>query len=168
MQLKVASDAAYLVLPNARSRVAGHFFLEATPIPNKAYPGTNNAPLLTECYSLKNVVSSAAEAECGGIFHNCTIAIGIRNTLQEMGHPQKKTSVITDNTTATSFVHSAMRAKRSKSWDMKYHWLRDRMAQQQFLVTWQKGAMNQADYFTKHHPPRIHKIQRYDFILKCH
>ena len=166
MNLKVDSDAAYLVLPNARSRVAGHFYLEASPHPNKAYPGKNNAPLLTECYTLRNVVSSAAEAECGGIFHNCVVAIGLRNTLNEMGHPQEKTRVSTDNTTATSFVHSAMRAKRSKSWDMKFNWLRDRTAQQQFEVKWEKGTTNQADYFTKHHSPRVHKALRHDYVLK--
>ena len=166
MTLKVDSDAAYLVLPNAKSRVAGHFYLEANPQPNKAYPGKHNAPLLTECYTLKNVVSSAAEAECGGIFHNCIVAIGIRNTLNEMGHPQGKTLVTTDNTTATSFVHSAMRAKHSKSWDMKFNWLRDREAQQQFKVKWEKGATNQADYFTKHHAPSVHKALRHDYILK--
>ena len=166
MKLHVETDAAYLVLPNVRSRVAGHFYLSAFPTPNKKYPGNSNAPILTECYTLKNVVSSAAEAECGGIFHNCVVAIGIRNALEGMGHPQGKTTVITDNSTATSFVHSAMREKRSKSWDMKYNWLRDRQAQQQFEVKWQKGSTNQADYFTKHHPPSHHKAKRYDYILR--
>ena len=47
-----------------------------------------------EYSTLKNFVSSAAEAECGGIFHNCSTAIGIRNTLINMGHPQAKTEVI--------------------------------------------------------------------------
>ena len=166
MNLKVDSDAAYLVLPNAKSRVAGHFYLEAVPTPHKAYPGTKNAPILTECHTLRNVVSSAAEAECGGVFHNCIVALGLRNTLNEMGHPQQKTIITTDNTTATSFVHSVMRAKRSKSWDMKWNWLRERTAQDQFEVRWEKGATNQADYFTKHHSPRIHKALRHDYVLK--
>ena len=87
MNLKVDSNATCLVLPNARTCVAGHFYLESSLHPNKAYPGKNNAPLLTECYTLKNIVSSAAEAECSGIFHNCVVAIGIRNTLNEMNHP---------------------------------------------------------------------------------
>ena len=114
----------------------------------------------------RNVARSAAEAECGGIFHNSMTAIGIRNTLREMGHPQHQTLITTDNTTATSFVHSVMRAKRSKSWDMKFIWLRDREAQKQFKVRWEKGSTNQADYFTKHHPPRIHKALRHDYILE--
>ena len=114
MQLHIESDAAYLVLPGARSRVAGYFYLRANKHPQKAYPGHFNAPLLVECSALKNVVSSAAEAKCGDLFHNCTTAIGLRNALIGLGHPQNKTPVITDNSTAKSFVHSEMRVKRSK------------------------------------------------------
>ena len=166
MQLCVESDAAYLVLPRARSRIAGHFYLNATPVPNKAYPGTFNAPILTECATIKNVVSSAAEAETAALFHNCTTAIALRTALIGLGHPQTKTVVKTDNTTASSFVHSEMRVKRSKSWDMKYNWLRDRVAQDQFHIKWDRGSHNQADYFTKHHPPSHHKTIRSNYILK--
>ena len=90
MQLNVESDAAYLVLPNARSRVAGYFYLHAPKTQGKAYQKTYNAPILVECATLRNVVSSAAEAECGGIFHNCNQAIAIRQALIGMGHPQQK------------------------------------------------------------------------------
>ncbi len=58
-----------------------------------------------------------------------------------------------------------MREKRSKSWDMKFNWLRDCQAQQQFKIKWQKGSTNQANYFTKHHPPSHHKNKRYGYIL---
>ena len=115
MMLQVETDAAYLVLPNARSRVTGHFLVAAFPIPNKAYPNQYIAPILTECHTLKNVVSSAAKAECGGIFDNCVVAIGICNALGGMGHLQGRTTVITDNSTTTSFVHSAMQEILSKS-----------------------------------------------------
>ena len=111
-------------------------------------------------------MSSAVEAECGGIFHNCVVAISIRNDLEGMGHLQGQTKVVTDNSTASSFVHSSMREHRSKSWDMKYNWLRDRQAQDQLEITCQKGATNQADYFTKHHPPSHHKVKRYNCILQ--
>ena len=71
------------------------------------------------------MVSSAAEAECGGLFHNCSRAIGIRTALEGIGHPQHCTEVITNNSTANSFIHSEKRVKRSRSWDMKYNWLCD-------------------------------------------
>ena len=86
--------------------------------------------------------------------------------LEGLGHPQQRTEVITDNSTANSFVHSEMRVKQSKSWDMRYNWLRDRSAQQHFKLRWDKGIYNLADYFTKHHSPNHHRIKRYDYILK--
>ena len=134
--------------------------------PTKVYSKNYNGPVHVECSTIKNVVSSAAEAECGGLFLTCSTAIGIRNVLNGMGHPQGKTLVVTDNSTANSFVYSEMRMKRSKSWDMKYNWLRYRAAQQQFNIIWDKGSRNMADYFTKHHPPSHHKIKRSDYILK--
>ena len=85
--------------------------------------GKFNAPILTECATIKNVVSSAAKAETAALFHNCTTAITICNALAGLGHPQNKTSVKTDDSTANSFVHSEMHIKCSKSWDMKYNWL---------------------------------------------
>ena len=166
MQLQIESDAAYLVLPGTRSHIVGNFYMNAAKHSQKAYPKNYNAPIHIECSTIKNAVYSAAEAKCGGFFHNCSTAIGIRTALEGMGHPQDRTPVITDNSTAHSFVHSEMRVKRSKSWDMKYKWLRDRSAQQQFNIKWDKGIRNMANYFTKHHPPSHHKIKRHDYILK--
>ena len=166
MQLHVESDAAYLVLSGAKSRIAGHFYLSAGASPAKVYAKHFNAAIHTECSTFKIVVSSVTEAKCGALFHNCTTAIGIRNALIGLGHKQGKTQVITNNSRVNSFVHSEMRVKQSKSWDIKYHWLRDRAAQQQFNIMWDKGIYNLADYFTKHHPPSHHKIKRHDYILK--
>ena len=59
-------------------------------------------------------------------------ANGIYNALIGFGHPLDQTEVITDNSAVNSLVHSEMRVKHSKSWDMKYNWLRDRSAQNQF------------------------------------
>ena len=115
MQLHVESDAAYLVLQNAQSHIAGYFYLHSPQIQGKVFQKKYNAPILVECATLRNVVSSAAEAECGGIFHNCNQAIAICHALNEMGHTQNRTSVITDNSTANSFVYSEMQVKRSKS-----------------------------------------------------
>ena len=72
MQLCVESDTAYLVLPKARSRIAGHFYLNAFKTPNKAYRDNLNAPILTEYVTIKNIVSSATKAETAALFHNCT------------------------------------------------------------------------------------------------
>ena len=168
MILYVDSDAAYLVLPNARSRFAGHFFLSnRVPDPFKI-PPPPNGPIHTECRTIRNVVASAAEAETAGLFGNSQIAVVIRRALQSLDHPQPPTPIKTDNSTANSFVHSNIRQKRSKTWDMRYNWLRDRKRHDELSIYWDKGSKNAADYFTKHHPPAHHKTERPKYILKNH
>ena len=154
MVLSIDSDAAYLVMPQAKSRIAGYFQLNDHPSRIK-HPDINGA-ILIECKALRHVVSSAAEAETAGIFHNAQRAIPIRYILEQLGHPQPPTPIKTDNSTATGFIHNNIHQKKSKSWDMRYHWLRDRQTQQQFNIYWDKGTNNHADYFTKHHPVKHH------------
>ena len=162
MILHIDSDAAYLVLPRARSRLAGHFFLG--PDPTKTPVTTSNGPLLTECKTICHVVSSAAEAETAALFHNAQAARPIRYILTELGHPQPPTPLKTDNATANAFIHQTMRHKRSKSWDMRYWWLKENSAQSEFKIFWDKGVHNWADYFTKHFAPSVHKILRPKYV----
>ena len=67
----------------------------------------------------KNVVCSAADAECGALFHNFQKSIILRRTLESLGHYQNITEVITDNKTANSFVTNTMKMKNRKHgiWD---------------------------------------------------
>ena len=111
-------------------------------------------------------MASAAEAETGGVFGNAQKCISIRRALTALGHPQPATPIKTDNSTTNNFVHANLRQKRSKTWDMKWNWLRDRETQNHLNVYWDKGSNNNADYFTKHHPPIHHRMQRPVFILK--
>ena len=86
MVLHIDSDAAYLVAPKARSRVGGYFHLSNHPT-NKNTPKLNGA-VHVECKTLRHVVSSAAEAETAGVFHNAQMALPIRIVLQALNHPQ--------------------------------------------------------------------------------
>jgi hypothetical protein len=160
MKLSIDSDAAYLVAPKARSGVAGYYHLTNNPLP----PLLNGA-IHVECKTLRHVLSSAAEAETGGIFHNAQIAIPIRTLLHALGHPQSPTPIKTDNSTSKGFIYDNIHQKRSKSWDMRYYWLRDRAAQSQFKFYWEKGVNNHADYPTKHHPTKHHRAVRPRYIL---
>ena len=81
-------------------------------------------------------------------------------------HPQRLTRIKTDNKTANSFMHASMRIKRSKTWDMRYHWLRENATQRLLDIYWDKGSNNNADYHTKHQAPAVHKVQRPRYILK--
>ena len=114
-------------------------------------------------------MSSAAEAETGGLFLAAQRACPIRVTLVELGHPQPKngTPLFNDNSTATGILTSSLRQKFSKAFDMRFHWLRDRIDQRQFQLFWRKGQHNMADYFTKHHPPWHHRLMRYKYLHKA-
>ena len=168
MILHVDSDAAYLVQPNARSRIAGYYFLSSYPPSPPATPKPEiNAPILVECKTIRHVVASSAEAETGGLFINAQNIIPIRQALEALGHRQPATPLKTDNSTACNFVHKNMKQRRSKSWDMRYNWLRDKETQQLVRIFWEKGCLNDADYFTKHHSPKYHKSIRSRYILQA-
>lgn len=124
MILQVNTDAAYLVLPKTR-QATGVFYLsnnpplEDTPIPNGAID------LL--CKTIPNVVSTAAEVKTGGTYMNRRHTAPIRETLQEMGHPQLPTRITGDNSTTKGLLTRDMQQKLSKTFDMRYFWMRDRI-----------------------------------------
>ena len=153
MILHLHSDASYLSLPEARSRAGGHLFLSTKP---STKPTPNNGPVLNIVKVLRNVMSSAAEAETGALFHNCKEATILRNSLADMGYPQPPTPVQTDNSTASGIVNDTVKQQRSKAIDMRFYWVRDRIKQGHFHVFWAPGRDNLGDYFTKHHPPSHH------------
>ena len=93
-----------------------------------------NGAILVECRSLRHVMSSAAEAECGGTFENARAAIPIHYTLEHiLKHPQPPHGVpiVTDNDTSNNLLTQLIKPKKSKTWDMRYHWLEDRIRQKQ-------------------------------------
>ena len=112
------SDASYLSETKARSRAGGHFFMS-----NDSNDPPNNGAVLTIAQIIKNVMSSAAEAELGALFINCREAVPARHTLKEMEHKQPPTPMQTDNTMALGVVTNNIASKRLKSMDMKLHCL---------------------------------------------
>jgi hypothetical protein len=159
MILAIHSDALYLSEPKARSRAGGHFFL----YDNDKDP-TNNGAVLNVSKVIKAVMSSAAEAELGALFINAKIAVPMRKTLEELGHPQPQTPVQTDNSTAYGVINNKIQPKATKAMDMRFNWLKDRESVNQFKYYWRPGNTNKADYWTKHHPALHHRFMR-DQIL---
>ena len=113
-------------------------------------------------------MSSAAEAELGALYINAKEAVHIRQMLREMGHPQPRTPIQTDNSTAEGVINSKIQPKRTKAMDMRFFWLKDREAQEQFRFFWRAGATNLADYWTKHHPGAHHRNMRKEFLTTMH
>ena len=76
--------------------------------------------------------------------------------LIEMGHAQPSTPAVTYSATGDGFDNDNIRQRRSRSIDMRFYWVRDRVRQGKFLVYWIAGKHILADYFTKHHPTSHH------------
>jgi hypothetical protein len=118
----------------------------------------NNGAVFIILQMIRAVMSLAAEAKLGALFINAKIAVSIRHTLEEMGHPQTHTPIQTDKPTAHALLTNKIMPKALKAMDMRFHWLRCRKAQDQYCFYWRPGTQNLANYWTKHHPASHHKV----------
>ena len=159
MILALHSDGSFNSEPNSKSRAGGHFYLTERGNVNL---GNGAVHALTE--AIKFVTSSAGETEVAASFINCRKALPMRIALEEMGHPQPKTPVIMDNTTAIGLMNKTMAPKASKAYDMRLNWLKCREAQKQFDMIWQPGKKNLADYHTKTHTNQEYMSKRKDHV----
>jgi hypothetical protein len=159
MQLLCFSDASYLTESESRSRYGGYFFLGS----DKRHEQLNG-PILCISSIVDVVTSSAAESEYAAAYNNAKEATYIRSTLEALGYTQEPTPIITDNSFVDAATNGNCKQKRAKAMDMRFNWLRDRVKQKQFKVTWCQGIHNVADYFTKVLPCEHFKKMR-DFVL---
>jgi hypothetical protein len=86
MILHIHSDASYLSVSNARSRLGGLFFLG-----NKSpEQDTLNGSILNVASVIKNVDAPVAKSEVGACFHKAQSGAPLRVTLTELGHTQPR------------------------------------------------------------------------------
>jgi hypothetical protein len=101
MILHIHSDASYLSVSKARSRLGGLFFLG-----NKSpEQDTLNGSILNVASVIRNVVASTAESEVGACFHNARTGAPLRVTLTELGQTQPPMPLRTDNSTAFGILN---------------------------------------------------------------
>ena len=74
----------------------------------------------------------AAETQTAGLFYNAQTALQIKHILKALDHKQEIIPLKIDNATANAFVSKDMRHKKSKAWDMRYWWLKGKMAKNAF------------------------------------
>eukprot|EP00804_Cyclotella_cryptica_P022079 CCRYP_019736-RA/>CCRYP_019736-RA protein AED:0.25 eAED:0.37 QI:0/-1/0/1/-1/0/1/0/181 len=146
MVLNIHSDASYLHEPSACSRIGGHFFLGWTP--SDHFPIKLNGAIHVISTILNFVAASVAEAELGAQFVNAKEGCIIRLILKELGHPQPPTPIHCDNSTAAGIANNTVKHQRSRSMEMRYFWIADQVAHQQFRVHWHPGLENMGDYYT--------------------
>ncbi len=159
MVLAVHSNASYLSKPKAWSQAGGHFFLSS----NTIVP-PNNGAILNIAHIIKNVMSSATEAELACLYIMTCKAVYIRIILEKLGHTQPPTPLQIDNAMADGVISGKVQPKRTKAMDMRFHWLWDWECQGQFHIYWWPGKLNYANYWTKHHPETHHCNMRKEFL----
>jgi hypothetical protein len=110
--IHIHSDASYLSLSNACSRLDGLFFC------SKKHPqeDTLNGSFLNITSVIKNVVASADESEVGACFQNAQSGAPLRVTLNELGHIQPATPLRTDNSTVFGILNEKIKQKGPKQW----------------------------------------------------
>ena len=143
MRLHTQSDASYCTRSHGRSVAGGIAYL------GNSDPTEINGPIMVYSSVIQNVMASIGEAEYAAAFHTAQMAAGLRKTLSDLGYPQPPTYILVDNKVAHGIASNTIEPKRTKSIDMQYHWLRDRVQLQEFIVIWRKGMYNLADFFTK-------------------
>jgi hypothetical protein len=132
MILHIHSNASYLSVSNARSRLGGLFFCgDKSP-----HEDNINGSILSVAPVIKNLVASAAESEVIACFQNAQSGTPLRVTLTELDHIQPATPLRTDNSIAFGILNENIKQKRSNAMDMRYHCLTDRVRQKQFEVYW--------------------------------
>jgi hypothetical protein len=153
MILAVHTNTLYLSKHEGKSQASGHFYLT-----NDRDEEFNNGAILTLFSIIKHVMSSTSKAVLAALCHGCKLTIPICTTLEEMGHPHhKRTMVTTNNITAQGLTMGTMTPKASKSMDQRFHWLKCCNAQCQFIYLWRRGINNRASYASKHHPAKHHQ-----------
>jgi hypothetical protein len=155
MILCAHADAGYLNESRSRSRAGAHIY-HSEDEPYQRY----NKAILSIAQIIKFVMASASEAELAALFITAREMIPQRQTLINMGWPQPKSPIQTDNSTAAGVTNKTIVPQRSKMMDMRIWWLRCRESQDQFRYYWDKGTNNLADYHTKHHPDTYHEAHR--------
>ena len=105
------------------------------------------------------------EAEYGALLYNVKSLEALRTTLKEIGHTQPAAEIITYNSTEYVIMKGTNKQKCTKAMDIHFCRVRDRVEQKHFYVKWNPGYMNLRDYFTKHHPPTLHRSMQQTYLL---
>jgi len=146
--------------PKGCLHAIGYHFLSTRPttMPTVAEPPpVDNGPINVLYQIMCPVLASAAKAKLGALFLNAKHACPRHIALQELGHDQPTTPIQTDNTTATGIANDNIKQKWSKSINMHFYWIHNRVHWGQYHIFWQPGNINWADFFSKHHLDSHHQ-----------
>eukprot|EP00957_Ditylum_brightwellii_P130241 9935480-Ditylum_brightwellii.AAC.1 len=135
MILRVHSNASYLSETKAQSRAGVYFYL------GNQQPQQMNGPILVSSQILRNGMALAAEVVLRVLFENAKEAVSLHTTLNKLRHQHPATSNQVDNSTAHRIVNSNIRQCKSKTINVQFYWVKDRVKQGQFKICWELGTL---------------------------
>jgi hypothetical protein len=144
MHLIIQADASFNSRPKGRSVAGGIAYCGDVDDPTK-----ENGMLHAISSIIDVVCASAGEAEYGSAYINAQCGVGLRHILIALGHPQPPTPILCDNEFAIGLATDTIKQRKSKSIDLRFHWIRDRIRQGQFTIHHLPGDQILADFFTK-------------------
>ena len=153
-------DVSHNSVSKGRSRAGGYGFYGWNDNTQRL-----NGAVFTMSNILDVVTASAAEGEYGAAYMVARHAVWMRAISLALGHPQQQTTIWCDNTVAVGLSNDTLKIARTKSIDLRFHWLRDRIRQEQFKVQWVKSEDNIADFFTKALPVHQHIQRRNQLVI---
>ena len=151
MLLRIQSGGSHLSRPHSKSVAGGIHYLGTTD------PFFLNAPIHVQSTTIPVNTAAVSETEYAGCFANGQIGTDERSALKNLGYPQPPTIILCDNECAVGLASDTVRAKKSKAIDSRFDWIRDRVRQKQFIVSFLPGSLNLADFFTKSLPKWKHQ-----------
>lgn len=152
MVLHMQSDGSHLSRSRSRGVAGGIAYFG-----NAGEPTHINGAIHVHSCILDVVVASVAECEYASLYMLARIGVWLRTIACALGYPQPPTTIFCDNACAVGIANGTVKLHRTKSIDMRFHWIRDRVRQRQFVVEWRQGAHNLADFFTKPLPVHVHQ-----------
>jgi hypothetical protein len=118
---------------------------------------TINAPIDVDSSRIPITVSSAADSEFCAAHGNARSSCFHRSTARNIGHPQPPAPIFCDDECAIGLAHGTVKAKRSKSMDVRLTWLSHRVANNQLYTPCRPSSKSLADFHAKPSPARRHQ-----------
>ena len=109
------------------------------PDPSSVTPARPDSAIYVMSQAMRQVLASPAKAEVGATFYGSQDAVLLRKCLIDLEHSQDATLIITDNVCADRILNNTIKQNRSKAMDMRFYWVRCRIAQGQFRLLWRAG-----------------------------
>ena len=117
MELCGHTDASYLSVSKARSCAAAYFYLSVDdgdllpPDHELKLPALPNGAVHIMSTVMRQVLSSATEAEVGATFYGCQNAVPLRNTVTDLGHVHESDLIITDNECREGILNNTVKQR---------------------------------------------------------